>query len=80
MPDFGAFDLYATRALGVHAILEVHTEGGATFAEIGENASAKVQPSSRIRDVITSKIAMPGTEILPLLAPYPPSAMPLRIS
>jgi hypothetical protein len=36
MPDFGAFDLYARRALGPDTILEVHTEGEAAFAEIGK--------------------------------------------
>jgi hypothetical protein len=44
MPDFGTFDLYATRALGPDAILEVHTEGEAVFAEIGKAYPQKFSP------------------------------------
>jgi hypothetical protein len=35
-PDHGAFDLYVTRALGPEAVLAVHTEGEAGFAQIGK--------------------------------------------
>jgi hypothetical protein len=35
-PDFREFDLYTTRALGPDAVLAVHTEGEAAFAEIGK--------------------------------------------
>jgi hypothetical protein len=35
-PDFRAFDLYTTRALGPDTVLAVHTEGEAAFAEIGK--------------------------------------------
>ena len=42
--DFGAFDLYAVRALGPEAILAVHTEGDATFEHIARGYPDRFRP------------------------------------
>jgi hypothetical protein len=39
--DTGAFDLYATRSLGAEAVLAIHTEGDAVFAEIAKGYPAE---------------------------------------
>ena len=35
-PDRGAFDLYATRALGVEAVIAIHTEGEPNFMALAQ--------------------------------------------
>jgi hypothetical protein len=44
VPDFGAFDLYAARALGPDAVRKVHTEGEAAFPEIGKTYPREFSP------------------------------------
>jgi hypothetical protein len=39
--DTGGFDLYATRSLGPQAVLAIHTEGEAVFAEIAKGYPAE---------------------------------------
>jgi hypothetical protein len=46
-PDFRAFDLYTARVLGPDAILAVHTEGEATFVEIGKAYPEKFSPMAK---------------------------------
>jgi hypothetical protein len=45
-PDFREFDLYTVHALGPDAVLAVHTEGAAAFAEIGKDIRSAFPSSS----------------------------------